>query len=188
MKTILTILLAGFVTVAHTQDRTFERKGFVFGASIGISSSRLAFANQPAQRGISASLPNFKTGAMVAKRMAVLLYLPGTLYDFKNEGRVRDRGFEAITPSVQYWWNHRTWVLGGVGIGLDAPAFYDIKQEEERKFYFGKAAVAAIGYEIWQKGNFALDIQSRIHYGTANRPEGKINGLAFDFLIGFNLY
>lgn len=188
MKTLLAIILAGFFITAHAQQRPFQRKGFVFGASIGISSAKLDFTGQEIQREISPSFPNFKAGAMLSKRMAIFLYLPGTLYTFKNEGRTRHRGFEAITPSLQYWCNHRTWVLGGVGIGLDAPAFYDIKHEEERTYYFGTAAVASIGYEIWQKGTFALDIQGRIHYGTANRPEGKINGLAFDFLLGFNVY
>jgi hypothetical protein len=78
--------------------------------------------------------------------------------------------------------------MGGVGLGMDAPAFYDIKGEEERKFYFGASALAGTGYEIWRKGKFACDIQGRVHFGTAKLPNGTQKGSVVSFLIGFNWY
>lgn len=125
---------------------------------------------------------------MISPRTALLLYLPGTVYAYKNEGRERDRGFESIVPAVQYWVGDLLWLLGGVGLGLDAPAFYDIKEETERKFYFGTAALAGVGYELWRKGRFALDLQGRVHYGNAKLPKGRRDGLAFSLLVGFNFY
>lgn len=192
MKTQLVLLLfISLVTIANAQNSTenkIERKGFLFGAAVGISSVHLTFSSHADQNEVTASFPNFKIGSMISKRAALLLYLPGSLYNSANDGRNRVRGFEAIIPSVQYWLGDRLWLLGGVGLGMDAPAFYDIKDEGERKFYFGHAATAGVGYEVWRKGKFAMDFQSRIQYGTSNRPEGKSSGLAFGLLVGFNLY
>lgn len=80
------------------------------------------------------------------------------------------------------------WISGGAGIGLDAPAFYDIKNKSERKFYFGSAVVFGTGYELWQKGKFAIDVQSRMHYGKMNLDAGSQQGMAYSFLVGINWY
>lgn len=191
MKKLLILIFTGFFTFSNAQnisEKNFERKGFIFSTAFGISSVGLNFPSYGKQNEISASLPNFKIGAMISEHTALLVYLPGSIYTYKNEGRKRDRGFEGIIPSVQYWLKERWWVLGGAGLGLDAPVFYDIKNEEERKFYFGGSVVAATGYEIWRKGRCTIDVQSRIHYGTANLTEGSRKGMAFNFLVGFNWY
>ena len=177
-----------FSTLNAQKNNTFERKGFVFGTALGVSALSLKFQNKPTQNEIALSFPNFKIGAMISPNTALILYLPGSIYTYKNEGRERDRGFEAITPSVQYWFRDRFWVLGGAGLGMDAPAFYDIKNETERKFYFGGSALAATGYEVWRKGKCTLDLQARVHYGTAKFPEGVRSGLAFSIMVGFNWY
>ncbi|MBC8046270.1 MAG: hypothetical protein H7Y00_05700 [Fimbriimonadaceae bacterium] len=187
--TILFLFSILFNANMHAQNNaSFERKGFIFGAAIGISSVSLKYPSQPTQNEISASLPNFKIGTMISNRTAVVVYLPGSIYTYEGSGRNRDRGFEAIIPSVQYWLKDRWWILGGAGLGMDAPAFYDIKNEEERKFYFGSSVIAATGYEIWRKEKFTLDIQGRVHYGSANVSEGTRNGMAYNLLVGFNWY
>jgi hypothetical protein len=191
MKQFLIFLLTSIAIVGHAQNNSesnFERKGFVFGASLGASYMSLNFHSHPRQTEMSASFPNIKAGAMISSRTALLLVLPGSIYTYDIEGRSRDRGFEGIVPSVQYWFSDRWWVLGGIGLGMDAPAFYDIESEDERKFYFGTALIAGVGYEVWRERKFALDVQSRIHLGTASRPEGKFRGTAFDVLVGFNWY
>lgn len=177
-----------FSTLNAQNQNNFERKGFIFGTALGLSSLNLIFINKPSQNETSLSFPNFKIGTMISPKTALILYLPGSIYTFKNEGRERDRGFEAITPSLQYWLKGRFWILGGAGLGMDAPAFYDIKNETERKFYFGGSALAGTGYEVWRKGKCALDLQARVHYGTAKFPEGVRSGLAFNFMVGFNWY
>ena len=125
---------------------------------------------------------------MISKRTALVLCLPGSIYTYKGIGRQRDRGFEGIIPSVQYWVKDRWWVLGGAGLTLDAPAFYDIKTEDETKFYFGASMLVGTGYEVWRTGKFAMDIQARLHYGKASVIEGTREGLAFNVLVGFNWY
>lgn len=188
MRAIFSTCFILCLTTAFSQQTDFQRKGFIFGVSVGTATTRLTTAALPTQKQSSFSLPNIKVGTMLTPRTALILYLPGSIYSYKESGRVRDRGFEGIIPSLQYWVKDRWWLLGGAGLTLDAPAFYDIKDETERKFYFGPSVVLGTGYEVWRKGRFALDIQSRVHYGTANVPQGKKEGLAFNFLLGFSWY
>ena len=187
------IVLVSFVmvfsfSIGQTNTSTTQRKGFVFGTSIGVSSLQLTTSQSGRESQFVSSFPNFKIGTMVSSKTAIVVLLPGSLYKYKGVGRERDRGFEGIIPSVQYWVKDRFWVLGGVGLTLDAPAFYDIKDETERKFYFGPAMVLSSGYELWSKGKFAIDLQARMHYGYAAVPEGTKTGLALNFMIGFNWY
>ena len=71
---------------------------------------------------------------------------------------------------------------------MDAPAFYDIKDETERKFYFGPGGVMGTGYELWRRGRFTLDVQGRAHFGSIAAPEGRRNGVAFNVMLGLNWY
>lgn len=182
--------ILGFLLATHCAfaQQNFERKGFVFGVSMGVSAISLKSdaAGNRHQTGLSA--PNIKLGKMLNSRSALLLLLPGSVYRYEWSGRVRDRGFEGIIPAFQYWAKDRWWLMGGAGLGMDAPAFYDIKDESERKFYFGGAAVVASGYEIWRKGRFALDVQARAHLGAIKAAEGRLHGAAFSLGIGVNWY
>ena len=80
--------------------------------------------------------------------------------------------------------------MGGIGIGTDAAVFYDLKPENtiETKYYSGIGAISSVGYEIFRKKNFALDLQARINYGSVNLPIGKLNGFTTALLVGINLY
>jgi hypothetical protein len=71
---------------------------------------------------------------------------------------------------------------------MDAPAFYDIKDESERKFYFGGAALASCGYELWQKNHCTIDLQARLHAGFTNQPSRRVNGVSGEILVGINWY
>jgi len=172
-----------------TEFKSFERKGLIIGAAFGVSSIHLSFPEQASFSQTNASFPNIKIGAMISPKLAILAYLPGTVYSYSGNGsRKRDRGFEGIVPSVQYWLKDRWWLLGGAGLGMDAPAFYDIKNESERKFYFGSTLLAGTGFELWRWKNCALDLQGRVQYGTAKMPEGIRKGVAFSVGVGLNLY
>jgi len=188
MKNGFLILLVSLSTQLWSQETTNNRNGWIFGTAVGASVLHLSTSGLPTEIAPSISFPNFKIGKMITKRTAILLYLPGSIYTYKGVGRQRDRGFEGIIPAAQYWVTPRWWVLGGVGLTLDAPAFYDIKGEDEHKFYFGPSVLAATGYELWRKGNFALDLQVRMHYGYSIIPEGKRTGMAGTTLVGFNWY
>lgn len=189
MKSIFSVYVIIFCwCTGFAQEQKFERHGFFFSASLGVSSLHLAMSGQPAEQQTALSFPNIKVGKMISSRSALLLHLPGSIYRYSGTGRSRDRGFEGIIPSFQYWIKDKWWALGGAGLTMDAPAFYDIKNENEHDFYFGPALLASTGYEVWRKGKNTIDIQSRVHWGYSSVPGGMRHGLAINFLIGFNLY
>lgn len=178
-----------FIHIAGSaQAPAFQRQGFFWGGAVGAGVLHLTGATASEPRQAALSFPNLKFGFMVSERTAVALYLPGTVYRYRGEGRRRERGFEAIVPSVQHWWADRWWALAGGGLGLDAPAFYDIDGAEERKFYFGGAGVVAVGYELWRRKRFALDVQLRAQYNDVTVREGRQRGWGGTVLVGVNLY
>lgn len=93
-------------------------------------------------------------------------------------------------PSVQYHLTDKFWVLAGLGIGTDAPVFYDLKpeHEEELQYYTGFGCLTSIGYEIFKRNNFVIDIQARFNYSSVNLPIGKTNGFNSGILLGINFY
>lgn len=179
------LLSCGSALFARGAD-TAHRKWF-FGAAAGYASLHLSVTGTADEMQSSFSLPNLKIGHMVGKSTGVMLYLPGSLYKYQQNGVSRDRGFEGIVPSIQYWPASRLWVMAGAGLGLDAPAFYDVEDETEAKFYFGGAALAGFGYEVTTVGRCTFDIQARAHYGYANVPEGIRTGFALNLLAGITL-
>ncbi|MCA0447474.1 MAG: hypothetical protein LCH54_14730 [Bacteroidetes bacterium] len=168
--------------------QTTERTGYVFSISGGISSLQLSTSSFSDQSEIYYSIPNFKFGWMVNPKTEVSLYIPGNVYSYKGSGRHRDRIFEGLLPSVQYWFADKWWVLGGAGLTIDGMTFYDTRNKSEINFYFGSSVVAGTGYEVWSRKNMVIDLQGRIHAGSSNIPEGKRTLLAFDFLVGVNWY
>ena len=114
--------------------------------------------------------------------------LPGTIYTYRGSGRQRDRGAEGIMPSVQYWAMPRWWLLGGLGLALDAPVFWDIKDESETSYHFGPGVVVGTGWEVLHRNAFAVDVQTRLYYGAPNVPEGRSERGAFSVLLGLNWY
>jgi hypothetical protein len=172
-----------------TQARAEEGGGgLVLGAAFGLSSIRTSVDGLPAQAELTGSFPNFKVGAMLRRDTALLLHLPGSIYRYKGSGRERDRGFEGVIPSLQFWPLERWWVMGGVGLTLDAPAFYDVKSKDEGTFHLGPSVTLGTGYEVFRAGRFAVDVQGRGLYGSARVPEGTRKALAFNLLAGINWY
>ncbi len=59
--------------------------------------------------------------------------------------RKRLRDFGGIFASTQYFVLDKLWILGGIGIGTDAPVFYDLKPENEieTKYYSGVGAISS---------------------------------------------
>lgn len=168
--------------------QTTERTGYVFSISGGVSSLQLTTSSLSDHSETYYSIPNFKFGWMVNPKTEVSLYIPANVYSYKGSGRHRDRIFEGLLPSVQYWFAEKWWVLGGAGLTIDGMTFYDTRNKSEIKFYFGPSVVAGTGYEVWSRKNMVIDLQGRIHAGSSNIPEGKRTLLAFDFLVGVNWY
>ncbi len=189
-KKLLFVLFTLFTLSAFGQgaEPAIEREGFVIGFGIGggvisVSDSNQEVPFDKASGGIS--LPNLKIGWMLSERMALLATFPGMIYEYEG----RDRSFEAFIPSLQYWPSSRWWVNGGIGLAMDFPAFYEVDDFKDEDWNFGCAVAAGTGYEIVQKKNFALDIQSKIHLGRAFLGNDQHrDGAAFTLGLGFNWY
>lgn len=57
--------------------------------------------------------------------------------------------------------------MAGLGLGLDAPVFFDVENEAESNYSAGIGGAAAVGYELIQGPVWNIDVQARIRYGTA---------------------
>lgn len=190
MKNLLIFVFTFCTLFAYGQNETtstIKRKGFVFGFGIGggvisISDSDQEVPFDEAQGG--GSFPNLKLGWMVNDRLAILGMYAGMGYEYQG----KDRSFDAFMPSVQYWVKDGWWVNAGVGLAMDFPAFYEDNIEEE-DWNFGGAVAFSTGYELVQKKNFALDLQTQLLMGTTYLDDDKErDAVVFSIGLGFNWY
>ncbi len=190
MKNLLVIIFTFCTLAAFGQYTTnsVEREGFVFGFSIGGGAISIADSDQEnpfdeAQGAIS--LPNLKFGWMLNDRLALMATFHGLIYEYEGS----DRSFDAITPSLQYWIKDRWWINGGFGLAIDGPALYEIDDLDEEDWNFGCAVVASTGYEMVQRRNFTIDLQTKVQLGrTFMEGDRHRDGAAFSVGIGFNWY
>ena len=184
---LIAVLFTGSL-FAQEAPTGVERKGFVIGLGVGVGAISIADSNaetpfDEAQGGLS--LPNLKIGFMLSDRMALLATFPGMIYEVDD----RDRSFEAFIPSLQYWVNDRLWVNGGIGLAMDFPALYDMKGLEGDQFNLGCAVAVSAGFELVQRKNFALDLQSKIHLGRVFLDNDiERDAASFSVGVGFNWY
>ena len=183
---VIFALLSG-ITNAQNSDTepTTERSGFIFeftvgGGLISIEDSAGIQTFDKAQG--TFVFPDLKFGYMLNDRLAITASLPGNIYEFQDN----DRHFGGLIPSVQYWVKDRWWIHGGIGLAIDAPALYDIKDDVNDDWNFGCAVMASTGYEIYKKNNFALNVQSKLVLGRANL-DGDIDRDALLFNVGLGL-
>lgn len=196
MKSFVLVFIAIFTFSfqnIHAQDKeksAIERKGFVFGTSYGAAVSFLQFPEK-SQTDFDVAL-DLKAGYMLNPRLALLISTNVSIYDYSGYGRDRKRDFGVLAPSVQYWINDKLWILGGIGLGGDNPVFFDIKDPEnnelERKYYEGIGFVASVGYELYQKKNFAIDLKTRLMYRNVKIEEEQTSGFSVALLLGINFY
>lgn len=185
---ILVLSLCVFTAFGQNTNTSVERKGFVIGLGFGGGVVSIADSNQEtpfdeAQGGIS--LPNLKLGWMVNDRLAILATFPGMIYEYEN----KDRSFEALIPSLQYWVTDNWWINGGIGLAVDFPALYEADSFKGEEWNLGYAVSASAGYEIVQKKNFTIDLQTRLHLGRVYLDNDQYrDGVAFTVGVGFNWY
>jgi hypothetical protein len=172
-------------TIVNAQDHTTQRKGFSIGIGIGAGTLNLN-TNDTLTQTFSTSLPNLKIGYAIHPNWSILLQLPGANYRYEG----KDRGFEAIMLSTQYWMKKNWWLNAGLGLSFDAAAFYTVKDPKTAGFYTGLPALSfTTGYEIWHRGRFAIDLQYRFFTGnTGLQNNGFRKGFSNMFLLGFNWY
>lgn len=184
---IYTLLILAYGNLMHAQSTKQIGKKKVFAIGLGMGAGILHLKDtSTSQSSFTTSLPNIKVGLMIHKRLGLFALLPGANYKLNG----KDRGFEAFLITGQYWLKSNWWLLGGIGITFDAPAFYTVKDPKTAGFFTGFPAVtAATGYEIWHRRRFTLDVQYRWFVGQSNLPNNnQRNGISNLFLIGFNWY
>lgn len=193
MKTTLLALLLLSTGLTQAQPVPPEapavaRRGLLFGAALGPAATHLRAAGTRRQ-GTDLGL-NWKLGYALTPRLALLLNGSAAVYASAGPDRPRKRDFGGVFPAVQYWPGRRVWLLGGLGLGTDAPVFYDVQPEQpgENAYYTGPALIGSVGYELYQRGRLALDLQLRTTYARVAVPGGRVQGFSTGLLLGLNLY
>ena len=189
--TFMVLILMSTLSFAQnnsTFDSTSKRDGFIFEFSLGsgvisIEDSEGLQTFDKSQGAIS--FPELKFGYMLNDKLALTLSMPGNIYEFQDN----DRHFGGFIPSVQYWVKDRWWIHGGVGLAIDSPALYDIKDNVNDDWNFGCAVMASTGYEIYKKNNFALNVQSKLMMGRAFlKGDAHRDAVTFNIGLGFSWF
>ncbi|MEP3371698.1 MAG: hypothetical protein ABJO28_00120 [Maribacter dokdonensis] len=177
-------------SIAHAQntnlETTTERDGFIFEFAVGggIISLEDSAGIQTFDKSQGAFVfPDVKFGHMLNEKLAITVSMPGNIYEFQDN----DRHFGGFIPSVQYWVKDRWWIHGGIGLAIDSPALYDIKDNVNDDWNFGCAVMASTGYEIYKKKNFALNVQSKLVLGRASLDgDAHRDAVIFNIGLGFS--
>ncbi|XMO85491.1 hypothetical protein AAFN75_11905 [Algibacter sp. AS12] len=189
--TFMVLILMSTLSFAQnnsTFDSTSKRDGFIFEFSLGggvisIEDSEGLQTFDKSQGAIS--FPELKFGYMLNDKLALTLSMPGNIYEFQDN----DRHFGGFIPSVQYWVKDRWWIHGGVGLAIDSPALYDIKDNVNDDWNFGCAVMASTGYAIYKKNNFALNVQSKLMMGRAFlKGDAHRDAVTFNIGLGFSWF
>ncbi|MCA0131733.1 hypothetical protein [Winogradskyella alexanderae] len=198
MKTIkkqilLRLACVAFALVSSTayaqntnSDTITKREGFIFefvvgGGLISIEDSAGIQTFDKSQG--TFVFPDLKFGYMLNDRFAITASLPGNIYEFQDN----DRNFGGFIPSVQYWVKDRWWIHAGIGLAIDSPALYDIKDNVNDDWNFGCAVMASTGYEIYKKKNFALNVQSKLVLGRSSlEGDAHRDAVIFNIGLGFS--
>lgn len=191
LKYFVSVLLTCSSVVVYSQHvQRVNRKGFVFGTSLGLAHSVQKFPGKN-QSNTDLGL-DVKLGYMIKPNLALLLTSNVSTYNYSGIARDRKRDFGIVAPSLQYWISKRMWVLAGAGLAVDAPVFWDIKNAEtdknETNYYTGGGLIASVGYEFYKRKNLVLDVKTRLTYRNVNLPNGKVTGISPSILVGFNFY
>jgi hypothetical protein len=175
IRIFMTVMLVIAYTLSNAQNNLkAHRKGFVFGTALGLANSQMRFPSK--NQNYTNLAINWKIGYMLNPKLAILINGSVSIYDYDLTDRPRKRDFGGVFPSVQYHITDKIWLLGGVGIGTDAPVFYDLKPENEieTKYYSGIGGISSVGYEIYKRKKLVIDLQA--------------NGFNSAILLGINFY
>jgi hypothetical protein len=184
---IVALILCALMSINQQAQEIPNREKFIFEFSVGLGVITLENSSGTQTFDTAESeviFPDLKVGYMVKENLAVTVSLPGMIYSFEDN----DRHFGGILPGVQYWFSNKWWVNGGIGLAIDSPALYDINDEND-DWHYGKLVSAGVGYEFYQKENFAMNVQSKLVMGSANIGNGQDrNAVSFGLSVGFNWF
>ena len=187
MACVAFALVSSLTNAQNTNTEiTTQRDGFIFEFSVGagIISLEDSAGIQTFDSAQGAFVfPDLKIGYMLNEKLAITVAIPGNIYEFQDN----DRNFGGFIPSVQYWVKDRWWIHGGIGLAIDSPALYDIKDHVNDDWNFGCAVMASTGYEIYKKKNFALNVQSKLVLGRASlEGDAHRDAVIFNIGLGFS--
>lgn len=148
-----------------------SRSGLVFGLGIGGGSLAL---EGPAEEGRDLGSVFFEVhaGGMLSSRTALLLELWGSDHSlddcgvdacFEEKGNI---GQGNAGLALQYWATPRFWLKGGLGTSRLS---YRVLGET-RETAKGTAVLAAVGYELFHRTDYALDVQLRLTGASYEEP------------------
>ncbi|WP_223443678.1 hypothetical protein [Polaribacter litorisediminis] len=183
MACVAFALLSGTTYAQKTNsETTTQREGFIFEFTVG--GGIISIEDSAGIQTFDTSqgtfvFPDVKFGYMLNDKLAITLSLPGNIYEFQDN----DRNFGGFIPSVQYWVKDRWWIHGGIGLAIDSPALYDIKDDVNDDWNFGTAVMVSSGYEMYKKKNFALNVQSKLVLGSVSL-DGNADRDAVIFNVG----
>jgi len=189
LKAAVILVITLLTTSMNAQSDAISsssRTGFVFEFSIGTGiialedNAGIQTFDDP-QGAIS--FPELKFGYMLNNKLALTASTVGMIYEFQEN----DRHFGGLIPSVQYWVSDNWWIHGGAGLAIDSPALYDVTDENEN-VNFGFAAMASVGYEVFKRKNFAVNIQTKLMLGRSYDKDTDFHRDAtmFNLGIGFS--
>lgn len=187
MACVAFALVSGIAYAQNTNpDTTTQRDGFIIEFSVGgglISLEDSAGIQTFDKSQGTFVFPDLKLGYMLNENLAITVAMPGNIYEFQDN----DRHFGGFIPSLQYWVKDRWWIHGGIGLAIDAPALYDIKDNVNDDWNFGCAVMASTGYEIYKKKNFALNVQTKLVLGHTFLDEDAYrDAVIFNIGLGFS--
>ena len=189
MACVAFALVSSMTNAQNTNsETTTQREGFIFeflvgGGIISIEDSAGIQTFDKSQG--TFVFPDLKFGYMLNDKLAITASLPGNIYEFQDN----DRHFGGFIPSVQYWVKDRWWIHGGIGLAIDSPALYDIKDNVNDDWNFGTAVMVSTGYEFYKKKNFALNVQSKLVLGHVSlEGDADRDALIFNVGLGFSWF
>lgn len=189
MACVAFALLSSITYAQNTNSETTTvREGFIFEFVVGggiISLEDSAGIQTFDKSQGTFVFPDLKFGYMLNDRLAITAAMPGNIYEFQDN----DRNFGGFIPSLQYWVKNRWWIHGGIGLAIDSPALYDIKDDVNDDWNFGTAVMVSTGYEFYKKKNFALNFQSKLVLGHVSLDgDADRDALIFNVGLGFSWF
>lgn len=182
-------LLLGLSSVAAAQPGYYQgqpppprppglyRGGWVLGFALGAGRAGASCDGCDSYGGFAGE---FHIGAMVTPQLA----LEG---DFSSI--IRSVGYDQSLSlnngyfAAQFWPAPIVWIKGGIGLGF--LSFDDFWNGYSIQSHTGGSLMFAVGVEVLQSSNFALDVQLRLS-GTRFDDQNTVNSVAL--MIGANWY
>jgi len=161
-------------------------QGPTFGLAVGVSRISLgAVGTRPAIRATDLSI-GWHVGWQTSSRVALLLAGTSAIYPAPVGAGHRKRGFELLTPMIEYWVADGFRLQAGAGLQLDAPVFWDSRPLEPGgpRFSHGLGLIAGASYALRQRGPIAPEVRVRWNAGYVDLPAGREHGQHAAVLLG----